>query len=99
MRLLSFILFVFSVTALSTVPEFDKYTYMNADGKKIKLSLGNASPLVTDWDGDGDKDLLVGRFSYGNIMIFDNAGTNAAPDLTFSGFLKAGGKTLSVGSG
>ena len=40
-----------------------------------------STPTVTDLDGDGDSDLVVGNV-YGNIAYFENAGTAASPDFT-----------------
>jgi hypothetical protein len=57
---------------------------------------GRASPTVVDWDGDGDKDLLVGE-TYGKIYYYENTGTDSSPSFTSGQPLKAGGSTLSVG--
>jgi hypothetical protein len=81
---------------LAQVPTYESPYYLYADGSQILLTLGNGSPLVTDWDGDGDKDLLLGRYSGGNILHYDNEGTNDSPILTYSGMMQAGGATLAV---
>jgi hypothetical protein len=57
---------------------------------------GTASPTVVDWDGDGDKDLLVGE-TYGKIYYYENTGTDSSPSFTSGQPLKADGSTLSVG--
>jgi hypothetical protein len=44
------------------------------------------TPAVADWNNDGKKDLLVGQYYYGNVFLFTNTGTNAAP--AFSGGTK-----------
>jgi len=43
---------------------------------------GYAIPCVTDWNGDGKKDLLVGYQSAGKIALYLNCGTDAHPCFT-----------------
>ena len=38
-----------------------------------------AAPEFVDLDGDGDMDLLVGEYAYGNMNYFENTGTTMAP--------------------
>ena len=50
-----------------------------------RLDVGTYSaPLMTDWNCDGKKDLLVGQFELGRIRFYPNIGTNDAP--LFDGF-------------
>ena len=59
-----------------------------------------AIPCVTDWNGDGRKDLLVGYRNADKIALFLNYGTDAAP--VFSGYsnLQANGTDIVIpGSG
>jgi hypothetical protein len=64
------------------------------------ISVGHtASVEVVDWNEDGKKDLLVGTFSAGNIYLFLNEGTDAAPVFSGGTKLMAGGKPLSAGCG
>ena len=41
--------------------------------------VGHAAPYVTDWDGNGVLDLLVGQFSDGKLRIYRNVGSNDDP--------------------
>jgi hypothetical protein len=51
---------------------------------------GYAIPCVTDWNGDGKKDLLVGYQTSGKIALFLNLGTDAQPRFTNYTNLKTG---------
>ncbi len=50
-----------------------------------------AIPCVTDWNGDGRKDLMVGYQTAGKIALYLNAGTDASPVFTNYANLQAGG--------
>jgi hypothetical protein len=54
---------------------------LTAAGKPIDTDVGHAAPYVTDFDGDGVNDLLVGQFGGGVLWVYKNAGTNAGPKL------------------
>lgn len=54
---------------------------------------GYAIPCVTDWNGDGKKDLLVGYQSASKIALYLNGGTDAQPCFTNFTNLKAGDGT------
>ncbi len=45
-----------------------------SDAKTLKLDAGYSSPHFTDWDGDGDLDLLSGS-KKGGVFYFENEGT------------------------
>ena len=47
------------------------------DGKPLHVN-GHGDPMVIDWDGDGDLDILSGS-SNGGIFLAENIGTRAAP--------------------
>ena len=51
---------------------------------------GYAIPCVTDWNGDGKKDLLVGYQTSGKIALYLNLGTDAQPCFTNYTNLKTG---------
>lgn len=57
--------------------------HIQANGSDINVNY-NSFPFVIDWDEDGKKDLIVGEQSpqapnTGNVRIYLNEGTNAAP--------------------
>ena len=72
---------------------------LEADGEVINIEVGHLVPVVTDWDDDGKKDLLVGQFSGGKIGLYLNTGTDSEPELKFSEYLKAAGEEISLPSG
>lgn len=58
------------------------------------------APCFTDWDGDGNTDLLAAVY-LGNgdtkdaaIQLYLNKGTNTIPDYQFSGNLQSGGSDI-----
>ena len=53
------------------------------------------APLVTDWDGDGLKDLLVGQFHRGLVRVYYNQNTNEKPVFSGWSLLYADGQPLS----
>jgi len=66
------------VLALTQTPRFSGQEYFFADGDTLRVNYFSA-PYVYDWDGDNDKDLLVGQFVYGNILFYENIGTHLEP--------------------
>ncbi len=66
---------------------------LKADGETIdigKLSrYAHAGPALGDYDGDGDRDLLVGDFP-GYFWLFENENNDENPVYTSKGKLKAG---------
>ena len=88
-------IFLFSaVFVLADLPKFEDAGLINAGGSPIDLIF--PTPCVYYWDGDGKKDLIVGHFSSGKVNLYLNTGTNSAPVLGTSSFLKAGGADISV---
>ena len=51
-------------------------------------------PCVVDWNNDGAKDLLVGQFMYGHILIFLNHGTDLNPLFNGSSLVESNGSPL-----
>jgi len=65
----------------------------------IDVDVGHAAPLITDFDGDGVPDLLVGQFGEGKLRVYKNVGSAKAP--RFDGFtwFKAGEQEGRIPSG
>ncbi len=57
---------------------FDNFIRVQYFGEDLQNKHGT-SPLFTDWDGDGDKDLIVGHHFQGQIYYYRNSGTTANP--------------------
>jgi len=66
------------------------------DKEKQMWSGDTASPEVVDWNNDGKKDLLVGMFSEGKVMLFLNTGTDVDPKFKSGELLTAGGEEIHV---
>ncbi len=77
-------------------PILDDGTMLQADGLDIDVG-SRATPIIDDWNEDGKQDLLVGNWD-GNISIFLNDGTNAAPDYSSSILLQLGGADFDIGT-
>src|SRR5688572_4342473 len=89
------LLTVAAVTPAQTAPpELAPPVRVEADGVPIDIgslsNIAHAGPWLGDYDGDGDRDLLVGDFP-GYFWRFDNVGSDKKPKLTSKGKLQAGG--------
>ena len=79
--------------------ELSRGTQILAGGVPITIEGGYPAPSVSDWNGDGKKDLLVGQKSEGRIRIYYNTGTDSEPVFDKFLFLKANGTEISLPSG
>ncbi len=70
-----------------------------ANGKPIQLNVGHAAPMLTDFDGDGKRDLLVGEFGGGGIRFYKNHGSSAQPEFRDFAMVEADGKPIRVEAG
>ena len=68
---------------------------VQAAGKDLQVSRGNASPCVVDWNEDGKKDFVMGKGN-GTIFVFLNEGSNEQP--IFGKPIELNGGSLDVGS-
>jgi hypothetical protein len=74
---------------------------LEANGKPIDVAVGHAAPFVTDWDGDGKADLLVGQFGGGMLNIFLRTARpeGALPVLGSGAVFQAQGEKATIPSG
>jgi len=85
--------------AMGATPDFQTPFKVEANSSPIYLSDDHANPLITDWNGDGLKDLIVGQFTYGRLRYYQNIGTNSSPVFGSYSYMQADGSTISVSYG
>jgi hypothetical protein len=82
------------------VPELKSGVYIYDGSSPLDVGgAGHSTPFVVDWNNDGRKDLLVGRFTYGNIWLFLNHGTDANRVFSGGSLILSGGVPISTSSG
>ncbi len=81
------------------VPTFFAPTLINDGTTPIHLEIGYAAPIVTDWNGDGKKDLIVGQFKSAKLRLYRNLGNDNNPQFEGFEYLKAGGEEISLTAG
>lgn len=59
---------------------FGKAQPLSAGDERISVGHGDAGPVLSDWDGDGLLDLIVGAGD-GSVTFYRNAGTKIEPKL------------------
>ena len=52
---------------------------VQANGGPIDVEIGHSAPWVTDLNGDGKFDLMVGQFGEGKLRVYTNKGTATEP--------------------
>jgi len=62
------------------IPDLEPARTIAAGGTILNVG-SHSTPAVADWNSDGKQDLLVGQFTWGQINLCLNSGTNAAPVL------------------
>ncbi|MBN2292574.1 MAG: exo-alpha-sialidase, partial [Pirellulales bacterium] len=88
-------LFLFKNKGTPKKPKFDEGEFLMADGKHLRLQHYTA-PCATDWDDDGDLDLIIGRANEGQIHFFENTGSTTKPVLTERGHVEADGSRIVI---
>ncbi|MBN2056938.1 VCBS repeat-containing protein [bacterium] len=70
--------------------QYSGYGYMDISADS------HAAPAHIDWNGDGKRDLLVGNY-WGEVLFFENSGTDTAPAFTWYEYLQTGYSAVDVG--
>lgn len=78
------------LTAAAEPPMLQPAQFVNTSASPIDLG-DHAIPWVTDWNGDGHKDLIVGYRYADKIAFYPNVGTDAQPVFTNFTHIQAGG--------
>jgi hypothetical protein len=60
---------------------------------------GHSAPFVGDFDGDGNRDLLVGQYDEGRLRVYRNRGDNSRPRFGDYSWFEADGKPGRVPEG
>jgi len=75
MKVLLSSLVLFGGAAACGAAEFQRPVRLLGGDQPVRVeSPGYAAPCLADVDGDGAKDLLVGQFNQGKIMVYKNLG-------------------------
>lgn len=96
MKVLSLII-ILGASVFAEVPKFQREVLLEHEGGEFwNLNGEFLTPTYTDWDQDGDNDLLIGYMHgagpatsviTGRIMHYDNIGTSADPKFKSMGDL------------
>ncbi len=98
MRLLPILAVLAAGLCMAQAPAYQSYYYQECAGTVIDVGYYGA-PCIADWDGDGNKDMILGIFTGGNIRFYGNENANDSPVFNSYSTLKADGVTISLPSG
>jgi hypothetical protein len=76
-------------------PEFVNQIILQDGAGDLVVPSGRSSPVVTDFDGDGKKDLLCGNTN-GQILLYLNQGTDATPSFSSYSYVMADGSPIDL---
>jgi len=83
------------VLAFAQAPRFQGPFPVNSGGNPIDLSYYGA-PVMYDWDGDGNKDLICGEFDGGYMRYYRNIGADSNPEFNGYEYLSASGSHITL---
>ncbi len=95
---LSLITIGFVFLTYAQAPVFFEPETIQASGANMQVDYYGA-PYAYDWNGDGNKDLLVGQFVSGAVRLYENTGTNNNPQFGDFSYLQASGTNIALPSG
>jgi hypothetical protein len=86
-----------NAAAWAQAPNYDyPYLITNSAGYIVNGNMYDI-PCFGDWDCDGDQDLMVGVYNYGNIYFYRNiAGAGQSPVFDANMVLQADGVNITV---
>lgn len=79
------------------VPLFESPRYFQQKADNVKFG-ALPTPFSVDWDGDGDKDIIIGN-SAGYIGFIENRGGKGIPDFAPPKYLEAEGEVIRIQAG
>jgi hypothetical protein len=85
-------------TIAHALPALDAGVFIKNGSSDLQVSYYSA-PTVVDWNNDGKKDLVVGQFYYGNVVVFLNVGTDANPVFNGGAAIQSGGVDITTSYG
>jgi hypothetical protein len=93
MKYLCIFFLLFPGIISADVPDLEEGEYI-LDGP-VPLEVDrHSTPTVTDWNNDGNKDLVVGQFTNGYIRLFLNQGTDANPVFNGGTLIESSGQPI-----
>ena len=87
---------LFTTAAWAQMPNFDYPYFITDDDGYLVQDNRYLAPCLGDWDSDGDLDMMVGVFYYGNIYYYENVSTQTEPVFAPYVILEADGEPIAV---
>jgi hypothetical protein len=91
------VLAITAMVALAAIPRFIGPLPLYDGTERIDVDEYGA-PVMADWNGDGNKDLICGQFDSGRIRFYANLGPDSAPVFDGYTFLRADGAEITLPS-